>query len=106
MRDRKGAADLQAAAGFFGGHQDRFAWMPPQAGTVCLPRLLGPPTGSRGRRESVGAEVFCAEVLAATGVLLLPSTVYDYGDSHFRLGLGRRDFSAGLDVLDRYLQCR
>jgi hypothetical protein len=35
--------------------------------------------------------------------LLLPSTVYGYGDSHFRLGLGRDDFVTGLEVLDAYL---
>jgi hypothetical protein len=41
--------------------------------------------------------------LADTGVLLLPSTVYQYGDGHFRLGLGRDDFAEGLRALDEYL---
>ena len=49
-----------------------------------------------GSLGEAGAEVFCAAVLEATGALLLPSTVYGYGDSHFRLGLGRDDFAAGL----------
>ena len=39
-----------------------------------------------------------------TGALFLPSTVYGYGDSHFRLGLGREDFSAGLEVLEAFLK--
>jgi hypothetical protein len=42
-------------------------------------------------------------VLASPGALLLPSTVYGYGDSHFRLGLGRDDFSAGLDAVAGFL---
>ena len=42
-------------------------------------------------------------MLEDTGVLLLPSTVYDFGDAHFRLGLGRGDFKTGLDVLEDYL---
>jgi aspartate/methionine/tyrosine aminotransferase len=52
---------------------------------------------------AAGAEAFCAEVLEATGALLLPSTVYGYGDSHFRLGLGRDDFAAGLAALEGFL---
>lgn len=91
----------QAADVFFRRHRDHFAWIPPQAGTVCFPRLLGA-AGS----AATGAETFCAEVQAATGVLLLPSTVYGYGDAHLRLGLGRDDFAAGLDVLDGYLHRR
>ncbi len=77
---------------FFERHAARVSWVPPRGGTVCFPRLK---TGS--------AEAFCATVLEDTGVLLLPSTTYDYGDSHFRLGLGRDDFQTGLAILDRYL---
>jgi aspartate/methionine/tyrosine aminotransferase len=109
------ARNEQAAEIFLRKHRDRFAWIPPQAGTVCFPRLLAPPdavpAGSGAAADDraprpLGAETFCTEVLAATGVLLLPSTVYDYGDSHFRLGLGRDDFAEGLGVLDGYLQRR
>lgn len=85
----------ETAAAFFGRHERTLAWIPPQAGTVCFPRLrIG------------GAEAFCAQVLRDTGVLLLPSAVYGYGDSHFRLGLGRDDFGGGLEVLDAYLEGR
>ncbi len=72
-------------------------WVPPQGGTVCFPRLTDAVARSAG-----GADAFCARVLADTGVLLLPSTTYDYGDSHFRLGLGREDFAAGLAALEDY----
>ena len=82
----------ETAAAFFARRSDTLAWIQPRAGTVCFPRLR------IGR-----AEAFCAQVLRDTGVLLLPSTVYGYGDSHFRMGLGRDDFGAGLEVLDAYL---
>ncbi len=85
--------NIRAAAVFFDRHRDVFGWVPPQAGTVCFPHLLA----------ASGAEAFCARLLEQTGALLLPSTVYGYGDSHFRLGLGREDFGAGLAVLDDYL---
>ena len=91
------ARNREAAGAFFHRHRDHFAWAPPQAGTVCFPRLLNAETAGGG------AEDFCARLLEQTGTLLLPSTMYGYGDSHFRLGLGREDFTAGLDVLDDFL---
>lgn len=30
-------------------------------------------------------------------------TVFDFGDSHLRFGLGRRNFPDGLAVLEKYL---
>lgn len=85
--------NAQTAAGFFARHASLLSWIPPEAGTVCFPRLV----------NGDGAEAFCARVLRDTGILLLPSTVFDYGDSHFRLGLGRDDFPLGLDILNAYL---
>jgi aspartate/methionine/tyrosine aminotransferase len=91
--------NTRTAAEFFARHRETFSWIPPRAGTVCFPRLL-----SRGARGAAGgAEAFCAAVLKETGALLLPSTVYGYGDAHFRLGLGRDDFGAGLEVLEGFL---
>lgn len=122
--------NAEIAAQFFSRHSSMLSWIPPQAGTVCFPRLelghaarhaarLGAQHAAdeagrgRGRgtaRDLVprptsheGAEAFCSRVLRDTGVLLLPSSVYDYGDEHFRMGLGREDFETGLAVLDAYL---
>jgi len=43
--------------------------------------------------------------MADEGVMLLPSSVFDFGDEHVRLGLGRSNFADGLarlaDWLDR-----
>ncbi len=33
--------NTRTAADFFARHRDTFGWTPPQAGTVCFPRLLG-----------------------------------------------------------------
>ncbi len=84
--------NIDAAETFFARHASSMTWIAPQAGTVCFPRLTGG-----------DSEAFCARVLRDAGVLLLPSTVYDHGDSHFRLGLGRDDFGVGLEALDAYL---
>jgi len=72
------AANLPVVSGLFARHPDRFSWVPPSAGPIAFPRLLG---------EEV--ERFCDEIVRRAGVLLLPGTVYGDGGNHFRIGLGR-----------------
>jgi len=110
--------NTQSAHEFFLRRSEHFSWVPPEGGTVCFPRILRRESGREEEEfaaedlgtakpqppEAAGAEAFCARILRHTGVLLLPSTVYDYGDDHFRLGLGREDFAEGLEVLDTYLR--
>ena len=79
--------NLKVLDRFFEDHKATFSWSRPEAGSIGLARLL---EGS--------ASQFCEEVLSAEGILLLPSTVFDFGDSHFRLGFGREDMP---DVLAR-----
>jgi aspartate/methionine/tyrosine aminotransferase len=69
-----------------------FAWREPLAGPIAFARL----------RRRAAAE-FCAAALRQSGALLVPSTVFDFGDSHIRWGLGRRNFQEGLLALEDYL---
>ncbi len=78
---------------FFERRSDMLAWHSPIAGSVALPRLL----------LDVSAQDFCSGVLEKKGVLLLPSTVFDYDERHFRLGFGREDMPEALALLDEYL---
>lgn len=84
--------NLALADRFFGGHAERFTWRRPQAGSIAFPRLLG------GDVES-----FCRDLVAQRGVLLLPGTVYDDRDNHFRIGFGRKNFPAALARLDEFI---
>jgi aspartate/methionine/tyrosine aminotransferase len=84
--------NLDLLDAFFSRH-DRFEWIRPCAGTTAFPRYLG---GS--------AEQFCADLVARSGVLLLPSTVYDAGDDRFRIGYGRRTMPKALETLEDYLR--
>ena len=52
------------------------------------------------------ATAFCEEVVRGSGVLLVPSSLFDFGDRHTRWGLGRLDFSEGLTALDEYLNTK
>jgi len=85
--------NLDLLDGFFARQATRFQWTRPRAGTVAFPALCA---GS--------AEAFCAEVVQRSGVLLLPSTVYDAGDRNFRIGFGRANLPAALAALEQHLQ--
>jgi aspartate/methionine/tyrosine aminotransferase len=85
-------ANLVYAREFMARWLDLFAWREPLAGPIAFVRL----------REE-GAAAFCQAAVRQSGVLLVPSTLFDFGDNHIRWGLGRRDFQNGLSVLNAYL---
>jgi aspartate/methionine/tyrosine aminotransferase len=85
-------ANLAHVREFMIRREDVFAWHEPMAGPIAFARLR---TGS--------AVTFCEEVVLESGVLLVPSTLFDFGDSHLRWGLGRLNFREGLSVLDKHL---
>jgi len=79
--------------GFFVEYQDMFEWIRPRAGTIGFPRLKGKP----------GALCFCQTVAKEADIMLLPSTVYDYDDRHFRVGFGRENMPQALGRFREYL---
>lgn len=85
--------NLKVLDAFFKQQPARFSWVPPKAGTVCFPRLL-----------QDGAEKFCDTVVRQAGILILPSSVYDYGDAHIRIGLGRENFPVALQKFEAFLE--
>lgn len=78
---------------FMAAHADWFAWREPLAGPIAFARL---------RQGSSAA--FCEQLVREPGVLLVPAPIFDFGDSHLRFGLGRRNFPEGLAVLAAYLE--
>lgn len=87
--------NLDRLDGFFDRHRERFEWHRPKAGSVAFPML---------RRGSVAA--FCAEIVAKTGVLLLPGTLYGDGYNAFRIGFGRRNLPEALARFEAFLQAQ
>jgi aspartate/methionine/tyrosine aminotransferase len=86
-------ANLVLAERFFAGRRSAFRWLPPAAGSVAFPQLLG----------AASAAAFCRGLLEAKSLMVLPGDVFDFGGNHFRVGLGRRSFAAALEVLGEYL---
>lgn len=72
---------------------NRIKWVRPKAGPIAFPQLIG---------EEV--EEFCDKLVKATGVLLLPGTVYDYPGNHFRLGFARKNMPEALTLLEEHLE--
>jgi len=77
---------------FFSRRSDLFEWRRPRAGTTGFPRYLG---GS--------SEAFCARLVERAGALLLPSTIFDAGDEHVRVGYGRADLPEALAALEAFI---
>ena len=65
----------------------------PRAGSVCLAKLAG--------REP--ASTFCRRIVESAGIMVLPSTVFDFGDRHIRIGLGRENFPEVLENFERFV---
>lgn len=85
-------ANLNLLDAFFARRAALFDWRRPRAGTTAFPRYLGG-----------GSEAFCARLAREAGVLLLPSTVFDAGDEHVRVGYARAGLPEALAALDDFL---
>lgn len=95
-RERLIAAHLDRIRGnlallqsFLAEHAPAVRLAAPRGGTVCFPRLP----------EGLAASTLCERALRETGVMILPSTVFEYGDAHIRVGLGRRNLAEALHAL-------
>jgi aspartate/methionine/tyrosine aminotransferase len=90
-------ANLPILDDFFARHDGALSWVRPRGGSTAFPRLVPDgPTGS-------SADRFAARLVEATGVLLLPSSTFGFGDSHVRIGLGRTDLPEALNAVEGFL---
>jgi aspartate/methionine/tyrosine aminotransferase len=77
---------------FLERHASTFSWVRPTASPIGFPRV-----------EGVGdVAAFCERLVAETGVLLLPGSVYDEPD-HVRVGYGRVNMPEALARLEDWL---
>ena len=86
--------NLRVADAFLARHADFFTYNRPLAGPIGLPLLHG----------DESSEAFCIRLAREAGVLLLPGSVYGLTAPYVRMGFGRKNFAANLDVLDGWLQ--
>ncbi|RXE56077.1 aminotransferase [Methanoculleus taiwanensis] len=87
-------SNLSLLERFFRENGDLFVWSHPSAGSTAFPALL----------SGASAFEFCTDLVDRQGVLLLPGTVFEYDDRHFRIGYGRVDMPESLRQLERYVE--
>lgn len=85
--------NLNLLDSFFEKHKNLFSWVKPKAGTIAFPKLEG----------NLDSYDFCQQVVQEAGIMLLPSTVYDYDNKHFRIGFGRENMPEALNKLEEYI---
>jgi len=81
---------------FFGKYQALFKWNRPIGGSVCFPRVLVVEDTSS----------FCEELIEATGIMVVPSSQFQYGRHHVRIGFGREDLPQVVERFGGYLDHR
>lgn len=90
---RQMRANLPVMDRFFEHMSDHCRWVRPRGGCLGFPRYL--------RAETTDA--LCQSLLEATGVLILPGSLYGPYASHFRIGFGKKDCKEALSQLERFL---
>jgi aspartate/methionine/tyrosine aminotransferase len=73
---------------------DVLAWREPRAGSVAFARVLDP----------AGATALADGAVEHDGVMIVASPLFDFGDAHIRIGLGRRNFALAISALEGYLR--
>jgi aspartate/methionine/tyrosine aminotransferase len=79
---------------FFDGKKDLFRWIKPKGGTTAFVEIL----------SDADIESFSIDLVNKKGVFVLPSTVYDFGNKHFRIGYGRKNMPECLEKFSDYIK--
>jgi aspartate/methionine/tyrosine aminotransferase len=67
---------------------EEFSWIKPVAGTTAFVRYV-----------PGGADKWTQQLLADAGLLFLPGPIFDFADTHFRIGLGRSALSTWIHLI-------
>lgn len=86
--------NLKLSDAFFEKYSDLFTYYRPQCGPVAFHQM---------KLEGISIEAFCDQMVEKSGVLLLPSSIYDYEGSFFRMGYGRKSFAECLGKFEKFL---
>lgn len=86
-------SNLNLLEQFFINYKDLFEFIKPKAGTIAFPKI----------KFNSDIEKLCIDLVEKQGVFLLPSTVYDFGNKHFRIGFGRENMPMCLEKFEEYL---
>ncbi len=80
--------NLSIAEAFFKKHNSLFKWVQPNGGSTAFPKLMPP----------FDVTEMCERAMNEKELLIIGERAYALNTNHFRVGLGRRDFSQSLAV--------
>lgn len=79
---------------FFKEHADWFEWVRPKGGCIGYPLFKG--------EEPI--DEFADKLLNKSGILILPSSIYDHPGNHFRISFGRKNMPEALERFTHYIE--
>lgn len=85
--------NLKVSDAFFEKYPELFTYYRPQCGSVAFHKM----------NLDGSMEQFCEKLVQKSGVLLLPSSIYEYEGTYFRMGYGRKSFQESLERFEAYL---
>ncbi len=88
------AGNRDAAAALCARHSALLGWLAPGAGSVAFPQWSGP----------FPVDELCERLVNEEGVLLAPGSLFGAEGGHFRFGLGRHGFDAGLARMEQWFE--
>src|SRR6056297_514883 len=86
--------NLEQLDQFFAQFNHFFEWNKPKAGPIAFPKL----------KSDMDVNHFCVDLVEKKGVMLLPSSVYDFQGNNFRIGFARKKMKDALNVFGEYLK--
>jgi aspartate/methionine/tyrosine aminotransferase len=85
--------NLQRLRSACSNHSDIIHWHQPDAGCVAYPKLA----------NGVDSRNFAKRLLDQTEVMIIPGHCFMWGEAHFRIGFGRRDFPLALKRFSNHI---
>jgi aspartate/methionine/tyrosine aminotransferase len=85
--------NVKALDVFFDSYDDIFRWNRPRGGSICFPRML----------SVDDTAPFCEQLVLETGIMLVPSVMFQYDKHHVRVGFGRENLPQVLKTFGNYL---
>jgi len=79
---------------FFMRNKQLISWNKPTAGTIGFAKL----------HTEMSSFEFCEQLVKQTGIMLVPSEMFDYNTKYVRIGFGRVDMPETLEKFEEYLQ--
>ncbi len=77
---------------FFDKYKEHFNFIYPKGGSVAFPSFYK------------DTDRLSRELIEFKGVLLMPSSMFEYDKRHFRIGFGRKNMKEALSLFDQYCQ--